>query len=107
MANKAGSAIAYPVADEALHEELHPGEASIATQIADTTANILRTTYQRGAALRGLHAKATGCMRAAFRVHAAIPKNLASGVFLPGKTYPCDLRSRTDRAIQNNAPTVM
>ena len=86
MANKAGSAVAYPVADEVSGEELHPDEASIAVKIADATENILHTTYQPGAARREMHAKATGCMRAEFRVNVAIPRNLAKGVFIPGKS---------------------
>jgi catalase len=82
----------YPIADEALGEKLHPDEAAITKQIADEVEKSIRVQYQPGAARRDVHAKATGCLRAEFRIHDPIPKNLAKGVFVPGKVYQAYLR---------------
>lgn len=84
--------VPYPTADDALGEKLHPDEAAITAQIADEVEKSIRAQYQPGAARRDVHAKATGCMRAELRVHDSIPKNLAKGVFVPGKVYQAYLR---------------
>jgi Catalase len=84
--------VAYPRADEALGEILHPDEEALTAQIADEVEKGIRAQYKPGAARRDVHAKTTGCMRAEFRVHNSIPKYLAKGVFIPGKTYQAYLR---------------
>jgi hypothetical protein len=84
--------VPYPSADEALGEKLHPDEAAITLQIADEVEKSIRAQYLPGAARRDVHAKATGCLRAEFRVHDSFPRNLAKGVFVPGKIYQAYLR---------------
>jgi hypothetical protein len=86
------SAVTYPVADEFLGEALHPDEAHIVGQIADEVEKGIRENYLPGTARRDVHAKSTGCMRAEFRVLESIPKELARGVFIPGKVYQAYLR---------------
>ncbi|MGB6308565.1 MAG: catalase, partial [Steroidobacteraceae bacterium] len=79
-------------ADEVLGEKLNPDEAAITTQIADEVEKGIRAQYQPGSARRDVHAKATGFLRAEFRVNDSIPKHLAKGVFVPGKVYQAYLR---------------
>ncbi len=84
--------VAYPTADAALGEKLHPNEEAITAQIADHVEAGIRTQYQSGLARRDVHAKATGCLKAEFRVNASIPKYLAKGIFVPGTVYQAYLR---------------
>jgi hypothetical protein len=86
------NSLPYPDVDKSLGERLHADEAAIATQIADAVEEGIRKQYRPGAARRDVHAKATGCLRAEFRVHDTIPANLAKGVFVPGKVYKAYLR---------------
>jgi Catalase len=39
-----------------------------------------------------VHSKATGALKAEFRVNESLPKNLAKGVFIPGKVYQAWIR---------------
>jgi hypothetical protein len=82
----------YPDADEYLGEKLYPDEVSLTAQIADEVEKGIRAQYQPGTARRDVHSKATGCMRAEFRVDTTIPKDLAKGVFIPGKVYQAFIR---------------
>jgi hypothetical protein len=82
----------YPRADATLGERLHPDEEAVTMQIADAVEKGIRAQYQPGAARRDVHAKATGCLRAEFRVHDSIPSHLAKGVFVPRRVYQAYLR---------------
>jgi len=84
--------ISYPHADAALGEKLFPDEAALAEQLADTIEKTIREQYQPGNARRDVHAKATGFLKAEFRVHETLPDNLARGVFVPGKIYQALIR---------------
>lgn len=84
--------IPYPLADAALSEKLFPNEAALAEQLADTIEKTMREQYQAGNARRDVHAKATGFLKAEFRVHETLPDNLAKGVFIPGKIYQAWIR---------------
>ncbi|KAG0098515.1 hypothetical protein BGZ93_011267 [Podila epicladia] len=79
--------VPYPTVDEQLGERLQKDEARIATETADTIEAGIRSHYHAGDARRDVHAKATGVVRAVFRVHDNIPDDLAKGVFIPGKVY--------------------
>jgi hypothetical protein len=84
--------VPYPSADEVLGEKLELDEEALTMQIADVVEASVRARYQAGEARRDVHSKATGCLRAEFRVHDDIPKDLAQGVFIPGKVYQAYLR---------------
>jgi len=86
------SRVPYPTADEVLGEKLHPDEEAITSQIADLIEAGIRAQYKPGSARRDVHAKATGCLRAEFRVNDSIPAHLAKGVFISGKVYQAYLR---------------
>ncbi len=76
----------HPNIDHHLSESLYPDEANITEKIADIIEiSDSATEYSTGIALRDAHPKAHGCVRAEFKVDEALPKNLAQGVFLPGK----------------------
>lgn len=82
----------HPNIDRHLSESLYPDEAAITEKIADIIELSIRKEYSTGIALRDAHPKAHGCIRAEFKVDDALPKNLAQGVFLPGKTYQAWIR---------------
>ena len=84
--------IPYPSTDEALGEKLFPDEAALANQLADTIEKDIRALYQAGSARRDVHSKATGILRAEFRVYDRLPDDLAKGVFIPGTTYQAWVR---------------
>lgn len=85
-------AIAYPNIDRGLNESLYPDEEITAKKIADIIEKSIRKEYSTGIALRDAHPKAHGCVRAEFKIDEALPKKLAQGVFLPGKTYQAWIR---------------
>ncbi|MFM0355486.1 catalase family protein [Paraburkholderia nemoris] len=82
----------YPSADEELGEVLRPDEEMLAFQLADVIERGVRAQYQPGNARRDVHSKATGCVKAEFRVNDALPESLAKGIFIPGKTYQAWIR---------------
>ncbi|WP_111894498.1 catalase family protein [Acinetobacter sp. MB5] len=84
--------IVYPSIDSSLGESLYPNEAVIAEKIADVIEKSIREKYSVGTALRDAHPKAHGCVRAEFQVQEKLPKNLAQGIFIPGKTYKAWIR---------------
>jgi hypothetical protein len=84
--------LAYPEPDTFLGEALQENEAQLAEQLADAIERGVRAQYQKGNARRDVHAKATGCVRAVFRVNDTIPASLAKGVFVPGKSYQAWIR---------------
>ena len=84
--------IAYPNIDRGLNESLYPDEEITAKKIADIIEKSIRKEYSTGIALRDAHPKAHGCVRAEFKIAEALPKELAQGIFLPGKTYPAWIR---------------
>lgn len=84
--------IVYPSIDSSLSESLYPNEAAIAEKIAEVIEKSIREKYSVGTALRDAHPKAHGCVRADFQVQEKLPKNLAQGIFIPGKTYQAWIR---------------
>ena len=84
--------VTYPTIDEGLSEHLYPNEATTAVEIADIIETSIRKQYATGIALRDAHPKAHGCVHAEFKINEKLPKNLAQGVFLPGKTYQAWIR---------------
>lgn len=84
--------IVYPSIDSSLSESLYPNEAAIAEKIAEVIEKSIREKYYVGTALRDAHPKAHGCVRADFQVQEKLPKNLAQGIFIPGKTYQAWIR---------------
>lgn len=82
----------YPNIDRGLSESLYPNEATTAEKIADIIEMSIRKEYSTGLALRDAHPKAHGCVRAEFKIDEALPKNLAQGIFLSGKTYQAWIR---------------
>lgn len=85
-------AITYPNIDRGLNESLYPDEEITAKKIADIIEKSIRKEYSTGIALRDAHPKAHGCVRAEFKIAEALPKELAQGIFLPGKTYQAWIR---------------
>ncbi|KAF9430429.1 hypothetical protein BGZ94_006906 [Podila epigama] len=90
--SSAAKDVPYPSVDEHLGERLQPNEAQFATQTCDTIEAGIRAQYHAGNAKRDVHAKATGLVRAEFKVHDDIPEDLAKGIFIPGKVYPAIIR---------------
>jgi hypothetical protein len=88
----ASQELPYPTFDQGLGEELYPNEKGLADQIADAIEKAIRAQYQAGHARRDAHPKAHGIVRAEFRINDTIPRNLAKGVFVPGKTYQAWIR---------------
>jgi Catalase len=82
----------YPAADTELGEVLQLDEANTSQLIADAVEAGIREHYHDGNARRDVHVKATGLMRAEFRVNDSISPDLAKGVFIPGKTYQALIR---------------
>jgi hypothetical protein len=82
----------YPTADEYLGEKLYPNEANIALQTAKLIEKSLQTQYKNKHAFRDVHAKATACVKAKFRVNTDIKGEFAQGVFVAGKTYDALIR---------------
>ena len=85
-------AIVYPSIDSGLSEQLYPNEKVIAEQIAEVIEKSIRKQYALGSARRDAHPKAHGCVRAEFEVLETLPKNLAKGLFIPGKKYQAWIR---------------
>lgn len=84
--------VTYPAIDEGLNEHLYPNETTIAIEIADIIETSIRKQYTTGIALRDAHPKAHGCVHAEFKINEKLPKNLAQGIFIPGKTYQSWIR---------------
>lgn len=82
----------YPNIDRDLSENFYPNEAKTAEKIADIIEMSIRKDYSTGLALRDAHPKAHGCVRAEFKIDEALPKNMAQGIFIPGKTYQAWIR---------------
>lgn len=82
----------YPSIDPGLSESLYPNEAAMAEEISDVIEKSIRKQYSVGTALRDAHPKAHGCVRAEFQIRETLPKNLAQGIFIPGKTYQAWIR---------------
>src|SRR5215472_10608427 len=92
MANSVESSVSYPDVDCSLGEQLHPDEKALAGQIADAIEKAIREQYQAGHARRDAHPKAHAIVKAEFRVHAPIARDLAKGIFVPEKTYEAWIR---------------
>ena len=84
--------VAYPSINTELGEALYPEEEIIAQAIAFAIANSLRKTYNPGDARRDAHPKAHGCVKAELQIMDTVPKELAQGIFIPGKTYQAWIR---------------
>ncbi|KAG0263078.1 hypothetical protein BGZ95_003882 [Linnemannia exigua] len=82
-----------PTIDEHLGEHLQAHEAEFTTQLANSIERSLNLRYQAGGFRRDVHARATGILKAQFKVHDNLPPQFANkGVFIPGKTYDAILR---------------
>ncbi|KAF9154565.1 hypothetical protein BG015_000548 [Linnemannia schmuckeri] len=82
-----------PTIDEHLGERLQDHEAEFTTKLADSIERGIHLRYQSGEARRDVHARATGILKAQFRVHDNLPPHIANkGIFVPGKTYDAILR---------------
>ena len=75
-------------------ETVPPEEAAQIRKIVDLTLQLMQRRYPpKTAALRGVHAKDHGCVKASFTVNADIPEPYRVGVFsAPGKTYEAWIR---------------
>jgi hypothetical protein len=80
--------------DTELGEVQQDNEAQLADQIAAVNSAGIHLQDQGGRrlALRNVHPRAHGCVRAEFRVEEHLPPELAQGVFVPGKRYPAWIR---------------
>jgi hypothetical protein len=80
--------------DTDLGEVLQENEEELAEQIAiaNSAAIAFREEQGQRLALRNVHPRAHGCVRAEFRVEDRLPPHLAQGVFVPGKRYPAWIR---------------
>lgn len=95
MASHLSHDVPFPgTIDEALGERLQPNEAECATSIANAIEAFVNRQVEGGEeiARRDVHAKATGILKAQFKVHEDIPARFAKGVFVPGKSYDVILR---------------
>ncbi len=85
--------IAYPEIDAYLGEKLQKNEKEIARKIAVAIEVGVRRKFVRGqTARRDAHPKAHGSVAAKFKVEKNLEKDLAQGVFIPGKTYDAMIR---------------
>jgi hypothetical protein len=80
--------------DTELGEVQQENEAQLAEQIAAINSAGIHRQDQGGRclALRNVHPRAPGCVRAEFRVEEHLRPELAQGVFIPGKRYPAWMR---------------
>lgn len=86
------NAVGYSSIDPGLGEHLYPDEMQIADQLALVIETTIRKQYLPGSARRDAHPKAHGCVTAEFHVLDALPKALAKGMFVPGRTYRAWIR---------------
>ena len=93
----------YPSIDSTLGEQLSLNEEDIAVKIADLIETSVRKQYATGIALRDVHSKAHGCVQAEFKINENIPKNLAQGIFIPGKSYQSWIRFSNGSSDANQA----
>lgn len=84
--------LSYPIIDPDLGEVLSPQESELAEQIGRVIEQSLRKEYRPRRARRDAHPKAHGCVKADFHVLEGVPARLASGMFIPGKTYQAWIR---------------
>ncbi|KAF9200318.1 hypothetical protein BGZ49_009472 [Haplosporangium sp. Z 27] len=87
--------VPFPIdIDEYVGERLQDQEAENTTKIADSTEAFIHHRYdgQPGSAKRDVHARATGILKAHFKVHENIPAQFAKGIFIPGKSYEAIIR---------------
>jgi len=85
--------IAYPEIDAELGEKLQKDEKEIARKIAAASEIGIRRKFVRGqTARRDVHSKGHGCVAAKFVVEKNLEKDLAKGVFIPGKAYDAIIR---------------
>jgi Catalase len=80
--------------DSELGEVLQKNEEQLTQQIAAVQRDgiHLQDQGEKRAALRNVHPRAHGCVRAEFRVEGHLPPHLAQGVFVPGRRYPAWIR---------------
>lgn len=91
MTAQAGS-MAYPSIDPELGEAMAPSEEATAEAISQLIEQSLHKQYGSGLLRRDAHPKAHGCVKAEFQVLDNLPARLASGIFIPGKTYQAWIR---------------
>ncbi|WP_437336744.1 catalase family protein [Sorangium sp. So ce394] len=89
-----------------LHEEYPPpGEEDSIRQITEIMRRNYEQAYPKGAspALRGVHPKSHGCVRAHFIVDEGLPRELRHGVFREPRVYPAWVRfSSTSSRVQSD-----
>jgi hypothetical protein len=84
--------IPYPNIDAELGEHLYPNEKAIAGELSAVIEQSVRKQYTAGNARRDAHPKAHGCVKAEIHVLDDLPRALATGMFVPGKTYQAWIR---------------
>lgn len=90
-------ALASPVPYSADVETLQPNEQEIIEKLNDAFDTILETTAKDyGHAVRSVHAKAHGVLKATFTVNDALPTELAQGLFARPGRYEAYLRISTN-----------
>ncbi|KAF9916906.1 hypothetical protein FBU30_001101 [Linnemannia zychae] len=92
--NDAARDVPFPsTIDEYLGERAQEHEAEFTTRLADSIDQSIRHRYQNGEAKRDVHARATGILKAKFRVNDDLPPQFANkGIFIPGKPYDALVR---------------
>lgn len=90
------SSLADPVIDAALGERLNPTEKVLALEIANESEARMRRTFIMDGKDPSLQFKKCGCIKAQFTILPQLPKALAHGVFVPGKSYDAWVRFSTN-----------
>lgn len=81
-----------PPIDPFLGERLDPKEGSIAIEIAKESELKMRRERLLGVDRSSLQHNQCGCIKAHFIINNSLAKNLAQGVFIPGKKYEAWIR---------------
>ena len=77
-------------------EKLEPDEAKTTQEMVETLRHIAEITYKdSGHALRGVHAKGHGLLRAELQIAGDLPPMLAQGLFAKQDKYPVIMRFST------------
>lgn len=82
----------YPTADAQLGEHLFPNEAMYSQQIGMELEKLIRKRDAGGVAMRDVHAKAHGCVKAQLTILDQIPTQLKKGIFSHAQSYPAWVR---------------
>lgn len=86
----------HPVRYAPALDPIGAGEAKIAAEIAEAMLSVARTTFANsGHAIRSVHAKSHGLLKAELEVPTGLPPQLAQGVFARPGRYPAVVRFST------------